>query len=155
MIIFFAEYIEAVSTRLKMVAVYAFMMLGFLIQLPSMLINYSNYFLFVKRALNLQEYLINFMPELSPIYGCWVMLVSTIRSAIGLSSLGFSFSPDHLLAMPVVGNFTGYGGWDLWWITLNRILGDFRLLSYLVPALLIFVASFSFFKMKNYFWKNN
>ena len=121
MCIFMAEFIENSRTVARKTLTLIFCISGFLIQLPALFVNLTNYLLFVKEKLLIQEYLINFMPELSPIKGTWWLFISAIKRLFTAVSLNFTYSLDIQFLTPVIQSLEGYDTWDVWWVNALKI----------------------------------
>ena len=121
MAIFLAVFIEDGKRLARKVMLYTLGALGFLMHLPALFIAYSNFFLFVKEKLQLQEYLIDFLPELSPIRGSWFLLISFIKRKLSGESLSFSFNPDIRMVIPKVESLSGYDTLDIWWANILKV----------------------------------
>ena len=148
MCMFLAEYIENAKTLGKKITVMVFCVTGFMIQLPCLFINMTNYLLFVKEKLGLQEYLINFIPELSPIKGAWWIFISAIKRLFGAGSLNFIYNPDRLFIEPIIKPLTGYDTWDVWWINVLKITPNYKPIVIFGGIVLIVIAAVSFAKLK-------
>jgi len=93
---------------------------GVVIQLPAVVMNYSKYIYFAKEKLGVEEYLINFVPDLSHINGCWKLFVSSLtRNICGIERI-FTYSPDPVFIKPLNCPMSGYDTVDLWYINLAR-----------------------------------
>lgn len=112
---------------------------GFLVQLPAAVMHFSSYINFVVEKLNMPEYAINFIPDLSPIRGLWWMFASHISSVFTGSGINFVFSPDIIFITPVQAAFEGYIKVDLWWITLLKEYPGMKLAVVASFILLFFV----------------
>ena len=87
---------------------------GFLIMAPCMFINQSKFYLFVKEKLNLPEYMINFIPDLSPILGAWKMFVSNLIFIARGIDAPFVYSPDQKFIPVTSASMAGYNNFDFW-----------------------------------------
>ncbi|MBP7216237.1 MAG: glycosyltransferase family 39 protein [Candidatus Omnitrophica bacterium] len=114
--IFLAFFMENIRTMGKRLIVFGFSVIGFFIQLPALVIGSTQFIFFVKEKLGLSEYLINFMPELSPIKGSWALLSSAITNSLTGRSLTFVYKPDVWFIQPVEQSMVGYDSWDIWWV---------------------------------------
>jgi len=119
--IFLAEYIRSGENRGVKVSVVAFALVGFLIQLPNLFINFSKYLFFVKEKLVIPEYLVNFMPELSPIKGAWMLFLSLGSRVFTGQSLTFSYNPDLWFFDTVRLPLTGYDMADILWVNVLKV----------------------------------
>lgn len=118
---FLAEFMSKKNILKRKVTVLFFALLGFMVQLPVLLMNFSKYLFFVKEKLGLDEYLIDFMPELSPIRGVWVLFLSMIHRIMSGTSLNYSFNPDLWFFKTINSSFSGYDIVDVWWINILRV----------------------------------
>ena len=116
-----AEYISSRKGMGVKAAVGAFASAGFLIQLPNLFVNFSKYLFFVKEKLALQEYLINFMPELSPIKGAWMLFLSMISRVFTGESLSFSYNPDLWFFDTASFPLSGYDTVDILWANILKV----------------------------------
>lgn len=117
----FAEFLKYAKTTLRKAAVIIFAAIGFLIQLPALIVNFSSFIFYVKEMLNLPEYLIDFMPDLSPITGSWFLLISFLWRNLSGISLDFIYNPDFKFISPVVRPLSGYDVGDIWFLNIVRI----------------------------------
>ena len=115
----FLLFMEGLFKRKTLVYILALLsLLTFAVQIPAVVMNYSKYIYFVKERLGLEEYMINFIPDLSPIKGCWHLLVSSIGNRFFGSEHLFLYSPDPVFIKPVSSVMSGYGILDLWYVNL-------------------------------------
>lgn len=148
MCIFLAEFIENSKSSVKKIIVWVSLAVGFLLQAPCLFINFSKYIFFIKEQVGLQEYMINFIPELSPIVGCWRLFISAIHRAVTGLSLNFVYNPDPLFVEPVTRSMNGYDGWDIWWVNIADISPGFYSASLLAALFLTVLAVASFMKIR-------
>lgn len=137
MTLLFAEFIDRKTTHVRKITVGVFSALGFLIQLPIMIVSFSKYLFFAKEELGLPEYIINYMPELSPIKGAWMQLASFISRHLTGNSIVFSFNPDMIFIKPLKVVMTGYDMADIWWINVIKVDPG------LLPAVVFCAAAFT------------
>lgn len=130
-----AEYMRTREGRGVKISVGVFAVAGFLIQLPNLFINFSKYLFFVKEKLVLPEYLINFMPELSPIKGAWMLFLSMFSRVITGQSLSFSYNPDLWFFEKVSSPLTGYDSIDIVWANVLKVTPGFAAPVYVGCAL--------------------
>lgn len=121
MCIFFAQFIRDYGKFARTVLAYIFLILGFIVQLPSIFINFSNYLFFIKEQLGAQEYMINYIPDLSPIRGAWSLLISAICRTLNGASIEFTYNPDSLFVQPVTKSLSGYDIWDIWFVNAFKV----------------------------------
>ena len=124
MIIFLAEYIDTAPARRLFWTMRAFVLAGFLVQLPALFINFSNFIYFVKEKLGLNEYLINFIPDLSLIKGSWALFRSLLSQILHNQGIVFVFNPDYMLVEPRDGILSGYDSLDIWWGNIVAVHPD-------------------------------
>ncbi len=141
---YFLRDIRAMALK---VAVFLSAAAGFLIMIPCMLVNQSKFYFFVVEKLKLEEYMINFMPDLCPIGGSWWMLVSGIVEKRGGAPPLFTYMPDYRLVEPVSSAMTGYNNMDLWSIKVANLAPQFMPCVYICLGILGVVAAFSFYKI--------
>jgi len=120
---------------------------GFLIMLPCMFINQSKFYLFIVEKLRLDEYLINFIPDLSPIKGAWWMFVSRIMQNLTGKDIQFVFAPDYWLVKPTSAFMDEYNYLDLWYLEVMRQSPHFAQFVYTVLACLALLSIVSFCKV--------
>lgn len=94
---------------------------GFLIAAPCMFINQSRFYKFVVEKLKLDEYMINFIPDLSPIKGAWCLFFSWIKSISGGDTLNFIYEPDYWLVEKISIPLAGYDAPDIWFIKVMEM----------------------------------
>lgn len=135
--LFFAEFIEKKKTMVRKITIGIFASLGFLIQLPAALMNYSGYLFMIRDNLKLPEYLINYVPDLSPIKGTLSLLLSFINCSITGKSLNFIYNPDFKFINSISTSLSGFDLLDTWWSNAYRV--NHSLLGYLILAGLILV----------------
>lgn len=149
----FLENNKALTAKLS---AWAMSIIGFFIMLPCMLVNQSKFYFFVKEKLNLPEYMINFIPDLSPILGGWKMAISRmIFMAKGLD-VPFIYNPDYRLVSPVSASMAGYNNFDFWFLKVLAIkpecnvlvIGLISLLAIIALISLIFIMRSAFSKLE-------
>lgn len=143
-----AEFIENSKKVFKKAAVIMLCIAGFIIQIPCLFINFSNYIFFVKDKLFLQEYLINFMPELSPIMGAWWLFISAVKRTFGGVSLNFTYSPDIQFLEPITRSLNGYDVWDIWWVNAPKVSPSILPVVITILLSLLFVSVTCAIKLK-------
>jgi len=119
--LFLAEFMSGKDTVKRKVTVAFFAAVGFIIQLPNLVVSFSKYLFFVKEKLGLEEFLINFMPELSPVKGVWMLLLSFMNRFLRGVSLNFSYNPDLWFFETVRVSLEGYDIADIWWVNVIKI----------------------------------
>lgn len=107
----FYENNKGLKAKLSMAI---FSVIGFLIMAPCMFINQSKFYFFVKEKLNLPEYMINFIPDLSPILGAWKMFTSRLIFIAKSMDMPFIYNPDYRLVSPISASMAGYNNFDFW-----------------------------------------
>ncbi|MBI4708368.1 MAG: glycosyltransferase family 39 protein [Candidatus Omnitrophica bacterium] len=117
--------------------------LGFLIVMPTLFINQSKFYFFVKNELHLDEYLINFIPDLSPISGAWKMFISRIILSLKSESLPYIFNPDYRLVNPISGFMDKYNSFDSWFLKISNLAPAYSKIAYLFVFLLAVGCVFS------------
>lgn len=149
MCIFFAEFVEKTKSLMKKFWIGAFLIAGFIVQFPCLFISSSNYLFFVKNKMGLQEYLINYVPDLSPVLGSWHLFISAVLRSIGQPSMDFVFNPDTVLIKPLVASFSGYDGWDIWWVNAAAISPNIRTGIIVVLMVLMITTTVCFIKLRS------
>jgi len=119
---------------------------GFLIMLPCMFVNQSKFYFFVVEKLGLNEYMINFVPDLSPIKGAWSMFISRITQGAGGGASSFVYAPDWRLVKPIKVFMNGYDHVDIWFMKVAKTAPDFSGLVYGVMACIALVSVLSIYK---------
>jgi hypothetical protein len=120
MAVFLAEFISKGNAVARKAAVSSFALLGFMIQLPNLIMNFSRYIFFVKEKLLLPEYLMDFMPDLSPIKGMWALFVSMLNRGMRGESLSFLYNPDFLFVTSAKESLSGYDYPDILWVNIMK-----------------------------------
>ena len=120
---------------------------GFLIMLPCMFINQSKFYLFVVEELRLDEYIINFIPDLSPIKGAWWMFVSRIMQNLIGKDIQFIFAPDYWLVKPTSACMEKYNYFDLWFLEVMKQAPQFAPAVFAVLACLVLLSAVSVYKV--------
>lgn len=116
---------------------------GFFIMLPCMFVNQSKFYFFVKEKLNLSEYMINFMPDLSPILGAWKMFISRLFFIAKGVNMNFIYNPDYRLVSPISASMDGYNNFDFWFLKVLSIRPEYHTLVFGLISLLIMLVSLS------------
>jgi len=156
MAVFLAEFINKKNTVQRRSTIIFAALAGFLIQLPSLIISFSKYLFFVKEKLLLSEYLLNYMPELSPIRGAWGLFLSFLHRHLFGSSLNYYFNPDFRFVIPKAASLFGYDGIDIWWVNILKVNPSLVLfpvilaIFFLVAAVLSLSRIISFIKKQTY-----
>ena len=147
--ILLAEFMITIKNLKTKVLIGCFAALGFLIQLPNFFISFSNYIFFVKNKLGLEEFLINFMPELSPIKGTWMLFLSLLNRVNSGNSFNFSYNPDLWFFKTKSFSLVGYDSMDIIWINIVKVsptLGVPVSISVIVVSLVVALSLFYFIK---------
>jgi hypothetical protein len=142
--IFLAEFIENAGTAARKLSLAVFSLAGFAVQLPCFFVNMSDWILFVKEKLLQQEYIINFVPDLSPIAGCWYLFISSVKRMLTGVSLEFIYDPDSLFAAPVASSLSGHDTWDVWWTGMLKVCPALLPVVLTVAVILAVTASVTF-----------
>lgn len=148
MCIFFAQFVENAVSKFKKGIIATFCFLGFSLQIPCLFVNFSNYIFFVKEKLGLPEYFINFMPELSPIRGGWVLLLSALNKVFTGVSLNFKYDPDWKFISAIAKNLQSYDIWDIWWVNILSIAPQLAPLVIAAVLFLLVILVTSFINIK-------
>lgn len=109
---------------------------GFLLILPCMFVNQSKFYFFVKERLGLDEYLINFIPDLSPILGAWRMFLSNLQLKFFNINPVFIYNPDYRLVQPVGGSLYPYNQPDSWLTKVISFAPAYKPLALVAAALI-------------------
>ncbi len=147
--LFFAEFISKKTTVVRRISVLFFALVGFFVQLPNFIVNFSKYLFFVKKEFKLPEYLINFMPDLSPIKGTWALFASSIKRYLSGVSSDFSFNPDCKLIAPIKASLKGYDVLDIWWLNVIKVEPSLAVPVLLVVCLLVIACMLAFYKVNH------
>lgn len=153
MCIFLAGFIENARSLLKKFILAILSLMGFLVQLPCLFISFTKYLFFVKNELGLQEYLMNFMPELSPILGSWYLFISALQRTFFKVSLTFEYNPDYMFVEPITKSLAKYDIWDIWWVHVMKISAQLLPIVAIMVFCLGTVVIVSFLKLKNSVFK--
>ncbi len=126
------------------IAIWVLAIMGFLVQLPSLFVNNSRWLFFLKEKLNIDEYMINYIPDISPIKGTWYMFLSFLYKLTSGKSLVFDFDPDHRLITPTKASLSGYDLLDIWWFHILKVHSS---MMPFVLILLVFIIGMTFFTL--------
>ena len=140
MSIFMAEFIAQAKEPFKRFTIILLSSLGFLVQFPCLFINNSKWLFFIKEQLQQKEYMINFIPDLSPIKGCWILFISMIKNLISGESMAYAYNPDPLLVKRIAASLSGYDIMDTWWfhtMKLYPVLMPYTIFSIVLLFLLV------------------
>jgi len=130
----FYEHYRPTISRLSTIV---FSALGFVVMLPCMFINQSKFYLFVKNELALNEYMINFIPDLSPIKGAWHMLISRLASEFLNRGIPFVYRPDYRLVPEIVAKIDEYNYFDLWFIKIIDRAPNYQVCVYAMLGMIV------------------
>ena len=144
MCVFLAQFIESAASKFKKILIALFCFIGFIIQIPCLFINFSKYLFFVKEQLNLPEYFINFIPELSPIGGSWMLFLSAVNKTFTNISLNFRYNPDYLFSSGVIKGLQGYDVWDIWWVNVVKVAPQLLSTAIIIVSFMIIILVASF-----------
>jgi hypothetical protein len=118
----FILFMEGLFRKKRLICIsIILLLLTFVIQVPAVIMNYSRYIYFVKERLGLEEYMINFIPDLSHIKGCWNLLTSLISNKCFGTERVFLYSPDPVFIKPISSVMSGYDIPDLWYVNLAAL----------------------------------
>ena len=120
---------------------------GFIIMLPCMFVNQSKFYMFVVEKLKQDEYLINFIPDLSPIKGAWCMFISRIAHTITGNGIPFNYAPDYKLVKPVSALMEKYNHFDLWFLAVIKQSPQFAPAVFAVLVFLVLLSVVSAYKV--------
>jgi len=147
LVILLGYYLEKYRNALSKTALWAASIAGFLMMLPCMLVNQSKFYFFVVEKLKLEEYMINFIPDLSPIKGAWWMLISKVGQATGAWTWEFVYDPDYKLVAPVSAVMDGYNYFDIWFLKVMEVAPGYGPAVSVILAAMALVAAFSLYKI--------
>ena len=147
LLIMCGSYIEDFKGVLQRIVFIIGSVVAFFIMLPCMFINQSKFYFFVVEKLGLNEYMINFIPDLSPIKGAWIMLFSRLQELCGFNPMPFVYDPDYRLVEPVSAFMDKYNYLDLWVLKTIEKAPDYTLLVYGAAGLLIILDGFSLYNI--------
>jgi len=115
----FILFMKGVFKKKSLILLLIIMVLiGIFIQLPAIVMNYSHYLNFIIEKVGVDEYLINFIPGLSPVKGCWQLLISFSESYFRGSDYIFTYSPDPIFVKPIAVSMASYNKPDIWFINI-------------------------------------
>ena len=140
-------YIESAKHLFKKALYFAGAITGFIIIIPCMLINQSKFYFFVVEKLGLDEYMINFIPDLSPIKGAWTMLIHRIVMVSGGGVPVYVYAPDYRLVEPVAASMEQYNYPDIWFRKVIETAPVYTPLVYGILLILCAIAVFSLYKI--------
>jgi hypothetical protein len=135
LVIILGDYIVQMKRLFFKLILWLFSLTGFFIMLPCLFINQSKFYFFVVEKLGLEEYMINFIPDLSPVKGAWSMLTSRLISP----GMPFLYSPDWRLIEPVYAGMQGYNYIDLWFVKVIEYAPRLQGIVTIVVSLFIIV----------------
>ena len=147
LVLLLGYYLEKFRGAAAKIVLWAVSAAGFLIILPCMFVNQSRFYNFVIEKLNLAEYMINFIPDLSPVKGAWWMLISRVGQVTGAWSWEFVYDPDYKLVAPVSAVMDGYNALDIWFLKVTEIAPGFVPAVLVVLAAMGLVGAFSLYKI--------
>lgn len=110
---------------------------GFFMMLPCMFVNQSKFYFFVKEKLGLPEYIINFIPDLSPVLGAWKMFISRIIFIARSIDMPFIYNPDYRLVSPISSSMTGYNNFDFWFLKIINLKPEYATPAFVLIAFMI------------------
>ncbi|MFA6635563.1 MAG: hypothetical protein WCV56_00435 [Candidatus Omnitrophota bacterium] len=140
-------YLEGAKHIFRKVLYFAGAFAGFVMILPCMFVNQSKFYFFVVEKLRLDEYMINFIPDLSPIKGAWAMLLSRIALLINGEMPPYVYAPDYRLVEPAAASMEQYNYMDIWFLKVIEIAPAYAPLVYAVLSVLAATAVFSAYKI--------
>ena len=147
LILFAGYYLENMKSSMQEAAVILVSIAGFFIMLPCMLINQSRFYFFIVEKLGLDEYMINFIPDLSPIKGAWAMLINRISLGINGEMPLYVYAPDYRLVAPVSASMEQYNYLDIWFLKVIETAPAYAPLVYCTLFVLAGIAVFSAYKI--------
>lgn len=153
-IFFIGDYIERHRNFLARISLACLSIIGFFIVLPCMFINQSKFYFFVKEKLNLSEYMINFIPDLSPILGAWTMFISRLAHKFFDITLPFIYSPDYRLIPEITAKMEGYNYFDLWFLKIINYAPDYQNLVFIILGIMIFSTIASLLTIIKFYGQN-
>ena len=112
--------------------------LGVLVQLPAMLINFSKYIRLVGETSSGNIY---FDLVLTPIYGNWLILLSAFKRLGGYGSSLITIAGEMV-------NLAGKDAFDLWFINLYKVMPSLRGAIAISLLVILFLLTLSFFICK-------
>jgi hypothetical protein len=149
LVFFIGYFLEKTKAYWEKISLMLFSIAGFLVMFPCLFINQSKFYFFVKNELKLDEYLVNFVPDLSPILGAWQMFISRIAVDFFNVNLPFVYNPDYKLVSPVSVSMDKYNFFDSWFLKVGiyaPALKGYAIIALLILAALIFISSFFILK---------
>ncbi|MEW6407141.1 MAG: phospholipid carrier-dependent glycosyltransferase [Patescibacteria group bacterium] len=156
LIFFIGDYCQNYRKLISKVALFVLSVIGFLIMLPCLFINQSKFYFFIIEKLRLDEYMINFIPDLSPILGAWNMLISRIYLNLKGIDIPFIYNPDYRLVNPISASMLDYNNFDFWFLKIIKYKTDYNfIISLLVLSLVSLILLSSSIIIKILINKNN
>lgn len=140
-------FIEKHKSVLARVFVTALLVAGYIVAFPCLFINQSKFYNFAVEKLGVQEYMINFIPDLSPIKGAWCLFVSGLADIYGGRPFVFTYDPDYRLVEPVSSVMTGYNYFDLWCFKVAQLAPVYFPVVLGAAVIFGFIAVFSVHKL--------
>lgn len=144
LIFFTGDYIQRYKNFLPRLFLIVLSTVGFFITLPCMFINQSKFYFFVKEKLNLPEYMINFIPDLSPILGAWKMFMSGIILSISKIDIPFIYNPDYRLVPKIISSMRGYNDFDFWFLKIIKYAPEYQSLVFVLLGVMVLGTLISF-----------
>jgi hypothetical protein len=134
----FFENHRSMSAR---IASWGASIIGFFVMLPCMFVNQSKFYFFVKDKLGLPEYMINFIPDLSPILGAWKMFASRILYTVKGMDPIFMYNPDYRLISPISASMAGYNNFDSWVIKIINFSPEYSAFAVALAAVMAIISA--------------
>ncbi|HPS19547.1 MAG TPA: glycosyltransferase family 39 protein [Candidatus Omnitrophota bacterium] len=136
-------YIDEIKSAAGRIFLYICAGTGILISLPCMFVNQAKYYNFIVEKFKIDEYMINFIPDLSPMGGAWHMFLG----AIGVISKHFTYSPDYRFIDPLTQSMEGYAYVDLWSVKIMELAPQYSWLVFMALFGLLVITVISFLKL--------
>ncbi len=148
--IFLAEFLHQAKDKFRRASIIVIAFLGFIVQLPCLFVNSSRWLLFVKEKLAQQEFLINFVPDLSPIKGCWALFISMLHRIFLGESLTYVYNPDYAHVQSIEASLSGYDILDVWWAHVINLHQDLRI--FVIASVLLILSLIAFLLFRINLW---
>jgi hypothetical protein len=138
-------YIVEYRTAAARFALAVLSIAGALVMLPCMFINQSKFYNFAVEKLGVPEYIMNFVPDLSPVKGAWCLFMSRGGGMAG-ARFDFIYNPDYKLIQPITADMSAYNYFDMWPLKVLSVKPEFSAMVICVMSALAVIGILSFIR---------
>jgi hypothetical protein len=110
-----------------------------------MFINQSKFYNFAVEKLGVPEYIMNFVPDLSPVKGAWCLFMSRVGGMAG-ARFDFIYNPDYKLIQPITADMSAYNYFDMWPLKVLSVKPEFSAMVICVMSALAVIGILSFIR---------